>query len=140
MYTTLVIDDDSQILHLCRVLLEREGYTVFAAATGDAGLEMCCNESIDLVITDIIMPDKDGLETISEIKTQFPEIRIVAMSGGGRLGPDSYLPLAKKLGAADVLCKPFTRNELLTVVEEQVRENTGGNKDKSITPTEETQN
>lgn len=116
MSTILVIDDDAQILHLCQALLEREGYTVVAAETAEAGIAACRSQSVDLVLTDIIMPDKDGFETIGEVRSEFPDIQIVAMSGGGRLGPGDYLPLAMKLGAGDVLAKPFTREELLTTV------------------------
>mgnify|MGYP001070883478 CR=1 FL=1 len=138
MYTILVIDDDIQILRLCKAFLEREGHTAFQATTGDAGIRVCDNKPIDLVITDIIMPDKDGLETISEIRARFPEIRIVAMSGGGRLGPDNYLPLAKKFGAVRVLSKPFTRDELLAVVNDPVWEKRRSAKSVPIPSAQET--
>lgn len=113
MNTILIIDDDPQILALYRVLLEREGYRIFEAMDGDAGIEICRRQRIDLVITDIIMPGKEGLETIMDLRQEFPDVGIIAVSGGGRLSPDSYLPLAAKMGAQRTLAKPFTRQELL---------------------------
>ncbi|MBW2107050.1 MAG: response regulator [Deltaproteobacteria bacterium] len=113
MATILIIDDDEQILKVCRTLLEREGFTVVESQEGSQGIEICRRRSIDLVITDIIMPGKEGLETIMELRNEFPALPIVAMSGGGQLGPESYLPLARMLGAQQALRKPFTKNELM---------------------------
>jgi len=120
MTTILTIDDDAHILALYRGILEREGYGVVESIDGDRGIETCREERIDLVITDIIMPGKEGLETIMELRQEFPDLGIVAVSGGGRLGPDSYLPLAIKMGAQRTLSKPFTRKELLDIVEDLV--------------------
>ncbi len=116
MNTILIIDDEAQILALYRAILEREGYRVLESTDGDEGIQICRNESIDLVVTDIIMPGKEGLETILELRKEFPEIGIVAASGGGRLGPDSYLLLAEKMGAQRILSKPFKREDLLNAV------------------------
>ena len=120
MTTILTIDDDVHILALYRGMLEREGYGVVESLDGDRGIEICREKPIDLVITDIIMPGKEGLEIIRELRQEFPGLGIVAVSGGGRLGPDSYLPLATKMGAQRTLAKPFTRQELLDIVEDLV--------------------
>ena len=120
MTTILIIDDDQHILAVYRGMLEREGYEVIASMSGTRGAEICREAPIDLVITDIIMPGKDGLETIREMRQAFPDLGIIAFSGGGRLGPESYLPSALKMGAQRTLCKPFTRQELLDTVDDLV--------------------
>ena len=116
MATILIIDDEAQMLTLYRAILEREGFRVVESTDGNKGIEICRNESIDLVITDIIMPGKEGIETILELRQEFPKMGIVAVSGGGRLGPDNYLLLAEKMGAQRALSKPFKREELLKAV------------------------
>jgi YesN/AraC family two-component response regulator len=112
MACVLIIDDAIPILKLLRNILEGEGYNVLTASTAREGLRLCREEKVDLVITDIIMPDKDGLETIMELRRDYPEVKIIAMSGGGRIGPEEYLHAAKHMGAQGTLCKPFTRKEL----------------------------
>ena len=72
----------------------------------------------DLIVTDLIMPHKEGLELITELRRDFPGVRIIAISGGGRLGPEEYLPIARKLGALHTLAKPFDRKDLLEAVED----------------------
>ncbi len=116
MTTILIIDDDVQVLAVYRGMLEREGFRVLESLDGLEGIETCRKEVIDLVITDIIMPGKEGLETILELRQEFPKLGIIAVSGGGRLGAGSYLPLAEKMGAHRTLTKPFTRQELLEIV------------------------
>jgi CheY-like chemotaxis protein len=116
MTTILIIDDDVQVLAVYRGMLEREGFRVLESLDGLEGIETCRKEVIDLVITDIIMPGKEGLETILELRQEFPKLGIIAVSGGGRLGAGSYLPLAEKMGAQRTLTKPFTRQELLEIV------------------------
>ena len=74
------------------------------------------DQAVDLVITDLIMPEKEGVETISELRRRYPEIKIIAMSGGGMGGATDYLRLAKALGAGQTLAKPFTREVLLKMV------------------------
>ncbi len=84
----LVIEDEIQVRRLTRQMLELEGFEVLEAGDGDTGLQMFAENSIDLVITDIIMPGKEGIETILELKQKRPDIKIIAISGGGRIGPD----------------------------------------------------
>ena len=118
MANILVIEDDSSFRNVLVQMLEREGYDVRQAENGNQAISLCDDFVPDLVITDIIMPDKEGLETIQELLLSFPGIKIIAMSGGGKFGPDSYLPLAQKLGAKKTLQKPFMRDDLLMTVSE----------------------
>jgi DNA-binding response OmpR family regulator len=113
----LVIEDDSSFRSVLLQMLEKAGYEVETAEDGNHALETSERFRPDLVLTDIVMPDKEGLETIQELLDRNPGLSIVAMSGGGKYGPDSYLPLARRLGAKACLQKPFMRNELLTTIE-----------------------
>lgn len=118
MSKILVIEDDASFRNVLVQMLSKAGYEVREAGNGNQALEVCPVFNPDLVLTDIIMPDKEGLETIRELVELCPNIRIIAMSGGGRIGPDSYLPLAKMFGAKATLQKPFMRDELLSTVKE----------------------
>jgi PAS domain S-box-containing protein len=118
----LVIDDDDQFRGMLRETLEHAGYDVADAPNGKEGIRLYRENPADLVITDIIMPEKEGIETIRELKRDFPEVKIIAISGGGRIGPDSYLKMAKGLGAQRTLTKPLERDELLKTVRELINE------------------
>ena len=111
----LIIDDEAPIRAMVKQMLEKESYMVEEADNGAAGLKLVANTPIDLVIVDIFMPNKDGLGVILEMQKNFPHVKIIAMSGGGRRGPD-YLPIAQKLGAQHILAKPFERQELVRAV------------------------
>ena len=99
-------------------VLGRAGYRVTEAGEGAEGLRLQRDEPADLIITDLIMPGKEGLETIMELRRQFPLVKVVAISGGGRNKAGDYLPVAKKLGANRTLAKPFLPADLLSVVAE----------------------
>jgi len=114
----LAIEDDTSFRSVLMQMLLKAGYEVMEASNGDQAIKVCPGFKPDLVLTDIIMPDKEGLETIREMLVLCPEIKIIAMSGGGRIGPDSYLPLAKMFGAKATLQKPFMRDELLATIEQ----------------------
>jgi CheY-like chemotaxis protein len=116
MRKILVIDDDVLVRNTVVRILERHGYQISVAPDGLRGLSMCRSERPDLVITDIIMPEKEGLETIREIRKECPDTKVLAISGGGRLGNIDYLAIAGMLGAEEVLPKPFAPMELLDVV------------------------
>jgi DNA-binding response OmpR family regulator len=118
----LVIDDDDQIRDMLREMLERAGYEVVLAADGDEGLRLFRERRADLVITDVVMPNKEGIEMIMELRVEFPKVKIIAISGGGRLGPETYLDLAEGFGAMRVFSKPFRLNELLAAVRELLGE------------------
>ena len=118
MAKILIIDDDIQFRKMLRQVLERAGYEVSEASDGNEGTMTYESESVDIVITDLIMPKKEGIETISELKKNYPEIKIIAISGGGRVGPESYLTFAEKLGARYTFSKPLDRTKMLEAVHE----------------------
>jgi len=103
----LVIDDDEQMRVLLRQVMEWCGYQVSEAENGRKAMQIQRAEPVDLVITDLIMPEQEGLETISQLKKDFPDVKIIAISGGGRIGPEAYLPAARELGADLIFTKPF---------------------------------
>jgi CheY-like chemotaxis protein len=112
----LVIDDDFEIRDLMSCILELEGYSVVVAEDGIMGVARYCAELPDLIITDMVMPGQGGAETISKIRQETPDARIIAVSGGGRLGETHPLITAERLGAVGTLRKPFTVTELLDCV------------------------
>jgi len=116
MVKILVIEDDDSFRNVLVQMLSKSGYDVRQAGDGNQALEVCAQFDPELVLTDIIMPDKEGLETIQELLALNPALKIIAMSGGGKFGPDSYLPLALKLGAKASLQKPFMREEMLNTI------------------------
>jgi CheY-like chemotaxis protein len=118
MKTILVIDDNEIVLRLICDLLSRSGFEVLTAHDGKNGMKTYYSNSPSLVITDIVMPEKDGLEVIMELSKQEPKPKIIALSGGGRLGPDTYLHLAEHLGANRIIEKPIRPAELIEVVKE----------------------
>lgn len=118
MKRILVIDDDDQVRAMIRQMLEKAGYSVMEAQDGEVGMKLHRHNPADLIITDIFMPEKEGLETIRELRRDFPEVKIIAISGGGMTGALSYLSLAKGFGALRTIAKPFDRQELLATVKE----------------------
>jgi DNA-binding NtrC family response regulator len=116
MQRVLVIDDDEQVRALLYEILDRAGFEVIEATNGAEGLKLYRNQPADLVITDLIMPEKEGVETILELRREFPEARVVAISGGGRNGGRDYLPIAAQLGARRTVAKPFSRQAILEAV------------------------
>lgn len=113
----LVIDDEAEIRKMVIKMLRKESFEVVEASNGEEGLKILRGQSgFALVITDLIMPEKEGIETILEIKRDFSEIKILAISGGGKGNAQDYLELAKGLGADQTLCKPFMKSELCEVV------------------------
>jgi CheY-like chemotaxis protein len=113
----LVIDDEPQVRAMLRQMLERGGYEVLEAEEGRAGIKLYQEQAPDLIITDILMPGKEGIETILALRKAHPSVKIIAISGGGRMGKLDVLPIAKSFGAARTLAKPFEREELLEAVQ-----------------------
>ncbi len=117
----LIVDDEEQMRLALRRMLEKEGYSVREAENGDKAIRAHRERQADLIITDIIMPDKEGLGTIVELKSEFPDVKIFAMSGGGKNSPDQYLRMAKGLGVDRVFIKPFNREDILSAVAEALK-------------------
>ena len=124
MARILIIDDESQIRSMLRLMLERVGYEVVEAPDGIEGIRKYREKPADLIITDLIMPNKDGIGMIIDLKKEFPEVKIIAMSGGGVNRPEGYLDGAKKLGANRTLTKPIDRDKMLLAVKETLKEDT----------------
>lgn len=113
MKKILIIDDEPDILFMLKKMMERAGFVVYLAANGADGLSSFYANTPDLVITDIIMPEKEGLEIIREMKRNQPHLKIIAISGGGRISADSYLETASHFGANRIFQKPFTQSEIV---------------------------
>lgn len=116
MSSILVVDDDASVRDVISEILRADGHTVTEAVNGHDALAQLNRQPFDLVITDLIMPEKEGLETIAEIRRRDTEVPIVAISGGGRIGPGDYLETSRFIGANATLAKPFARQELLTTI------------------------
>ncbi len=115
--TILIIDDEMDICEACANFLRKKGYDVYVAQDGSYAIEYCQRYPIDIVVTDIIMPHKEGIETIIELHKSFPSIKLFAMSGGGSLDPQNPLNAAKRLGAIDSFAKPFSLDQLASAIE-----------------------
>ena len=118
MSSILIIEDDSGVRDLFKKCLEKAGHEVHCANDGEAGLKSYRDFQSDLVITDMVMPKKEGVETIFELKREFPDVKIIAISGGGLLEPGRYLALAKAQGVEKILQKPIKSSLLLSSTEE----------------------
>ena len=118
MARVVVIDDNPAILDILSKVLTREGHEVVVAADGAAGEARVAEAPTDLVVTDIIMPNREGLETIIELKRRQPDLRIIAMSGGGRMRKLDVLEMAQRIGADRVIEKPLERAVFLAAVRE----------------------
>ncbi len=116
MTTILLIDDDPLVAFTVERMLQSGGYEVVRAPDGEKGIKLLKERKVDLVITDIIMPVKEGIETIGEIREHDPLLPVIAVSGGGQGAGGSYLRMAQALGATEVLAKPFEQDELLGAV------------------------
>lgn len=117
MARILIIDDDTAMRHAMRATLERQGHQVAEAGDGKAGLKAYHESVFDLVVTDIIMPGMEGLETVMALKKFTPTLKIIAMSAGGKGDAHDYLEMAGRFGATKTLRKPFTSEELMSTVE-----------------------
>ncbi|MBI3246646.1 MAG: response regulator [Deltaproteobacteria bacterium] len=118
MVRILVIDDEAQVRDVLRQMLEKAGYEVVEAPEGAEGLQLHRKHPVDLIITDIVMPGKEGIETILALRKCVPKVKIIAISGGGHMNKLDLLSVAQEFGAARTLAKPFARKELLAAVQE----------------------
>jgi CheY-like chemotaxis protein len=118
MPRVLIIEDEAELREMIKTSLIRRKYTVLEAVNGKDALTHFKPSMTDLVVTDLIMPEEDGLKVIMKLKEIKPSLKIIAISGGGKAGPGGYLNLAKALGAHAVLSKPFSINDLISKIEE----------------------
>ena len=119
MARILVIDDNDEFRDIVKRWLEEAGYEVSEAANGEEGIKRYREKPAELVIADIIMPKKEGIETMMELKRDFPDVKIIAVSGGGVVDPKDYLEGAKLIGGAmRTFAKPFKKEELLQAITE----------------------
>ena len=116
----LIIDDDVEFLKMFRQMLERAGHEVVDAPNGKVGVKLFREVRPELIITDIFMPEKEGIEIILELKKEFPAVKIIAISGGGRKSEFGFLEMAEALGADRSFMKPFERQEMLRAIQELV--------------------
>ena len=120
MSVILIIDDDEKFRVMLRQMLERAGYKVVETSDGNAGLKIVNEIKIDLAIVDMIMPEKGGIKTIMELRRNLPDMKIIAISGGGRNRPETYLQPAKLAGAHCTFAKPLDQEEMLGAVKELI--------------------
>ncbi len=116
MVRILVIDDEPSVLDVLRKILHLEGYEVITAANGEEGLELFRQFPCDLVITDMVMPVKDGLQTILELRKERPDIPVLAISGGGNISKERYLVIAGYLDRVITIPKPFSVESITEAV------------------------
>lgn len=122
MARILLVDDEDIVLRLFETVLGLDHHDVTTASNGNGALSALAKGTFDLVITDLVMPDKEGIETIVEMQKLKPELPIIAMSGGGRGNAADYLDMAAKLGARKTLAKPFSAQALLDAVKEVLQQ------------------
>jgi CheY-like chemotaxis protein len=118
MQRILIIDDEKSARDLLRTIFEHEGYEVVEAINGQEGVEIFRKLHIDLVVTDMVMPVKDGLKTILELRQKEPTVPVIAISGGGAIAKEKYLNIASYFEGVRTLSKPFCLQDLLTAVED----------------------
>jgi len=126
MANILVVDDEVEVGEAVRRVLERAGYAVTVASNAAAGLDAVARQLPDVVITDIIMPKVHGVELIKILRERHPRVRVIAISGGGSVGPlgykpeaistHAYLAAAREAGAEEILTKPFDLTDLIAAV------------------------
>ena len=122
MSRILVIDDERMVCDTLALILKRGGHEAFCVERATTGMRVFREDPFDLVITDIFLPDMDGLEVVRSLHSEFPSTPIIAMSGGGQVLQEDFLPAARSMGATQVLHKPFNATDLLGMVSEVLEE------------------
>jgi len=118
--SVLIVDDNADMRSFVKIVLERAGFEAQVAADGESALDLQRAHPVDVLITDIFMPECDGIELIHQFKSTFPQVKIIAMSGGGRISRTDYLSFAADIGADLVLRKPFAADTLLSLLQDLV--------------------
>lgn len=116
----IVVDDDKDVRDGIRLVLETCGYDVDTASDGEKGILLIESSPFDIAVIDLYMPRKEGIEMIMELRSAYPDLGIIAISGGGKVAGVNYLDLAKKLGANATLMKPFSSTDIIDAVNELV--------------------
>lgn len=116
--TVLVVDDDQLVLAMYKIAFEDHGYRVLLAENGNVALKRLDAEPVDVVLLDVLMPEKEGLETLLEIRQRFADIAVFVMSGGGTRGKHDFLTVAEKFGATGVIKKPVTPREVIKIIDD----------------------
>jgi DNA-binding response OmpR family regulator len=116
-FRILIIEDDTEVRDLLSILLSRAGYEISVASDGIEGIHAYRTDPADLIITDLVMPGKEGLETIVDLRREFPDLKIIAISGGGLDGQSNYLNAARLCGATMTFRKPFKNQEIVDAVD-----------------------
>lgn len=114
----LLVEDDKELREMLKISFMRHHFNVFEAANGKEAIRHFKPSLTDIVVTDLIMPEEDGLKVIMKIRELKPSVKIIAISGGGKAGPGNYLNLAKALGANAIYSKPFSVSDLIAKIEE----------------------
>lgn len=122
MGSILIIEDDNEIRNMLKIMVQRAGFSVQTARNGLEGVKTFRRAPSDVVITDIVMPEKEGLETILELREDYPEVKIIAISGGGRHDAKNYLQSAKDFGADYIFHKPFSQKEIITAIKDLLKD------------------
>ncbi len=118
MSRILLIDDDEPFRNVLKVSLQQMGHDVIEAKDGCEGVALYAGGEFDVVVTDLIMPDKEGIETIMDLRKLNPAVKIIAMSGGGRVTSVDYLQIARQVGAKRILAKPFLYEDIKVAIEQ----------------------
>ena len=118
MARVLIVEDDANLRLILQNVVDQAGHTTYVATDGQDALNQVQQEPPDIVVTDIIMPEKEGIELILSLRKEFPEIRIIAISGGGQLGADHYLDMAREFGADITIGKPFDKQCFMDAITE----------------------
>lgn len=118
MANILVIDDEEIVREKIKMILKDEGYNIFLAENGASGIDILKNNAIDLIILDIIMPKKGGIETLMDLQTSFKNIKIIIITGKVSNESDAFVNLVKNFGASKILNKPFQKQTLIDSVKE----------------------
>ncbi|MFY9926104.1 MAG: response regulator [Opitutaceae bacterium] len=117
MKRILLVDDDDLFRRMLALILTKLGYEVREARNGKEAIKLFDDSAPDVVLTDLIMPEKEGLETIAELRQSHPQVKIIAMSGGGRVSAFDHLRVAKAMGADQILAKPFSNEAVAAALE-----------------------
>ena len=116
MANVLIIDDDETVLETFQIVLSSSGHQLQTASNGALGIEATKTNALDVMVTDVVMPEKDGLEVLMQMRKTHPDTKIVVVSGGGRTSATDYLKMAEVLGADRVLYKPVTATEVSAAI------------------------